>query len=179
MSLMHYISANKELPLGVIGKKEPKQIGMSLEKLKKTKACMPIETLIEKGILVPEKVKVYDSLDDLGIIKIGNIYDGNEVVKKHLKNKFVYKLYGSFHLSERLKNHSIESYNRHKKCLEELFKYIKENISDEEEFEIYTCWANEEGEERNMELDKVIDLKSFIIPESFDFIEKEYIVIKG
>jgi len=179
MSFMHYISANKELPLGVRGKKKPKQIGMSLEELKKTKACMPIETLIEKGILIPEKVKVYDSLDDLGIIKIDNIKDVNEVVKKHFKNKFVYKFYGSFHLSEKLKNHSLEYYNRHKKCLEELFKYIKENISDGEEFEIYTCWADEESEERNMELDKVIDLKNFIIPESFDFVEREYMVIKG
>ncbi len=57
MSFMHYISANKELSLGVMGKKEPKQIGMSLEELKKTKACMQIETLIKKGILIPEKVK--------------------------------------------------------------------------------------------------------------------------
>lgn len=179
MSFMNYISANKELPLGVRGKKEPKQIGMTLEELKKTKACMPIETLIEKGILIPEKVKVYDSLDDLGIIKISNIYDRNEVVKKHFKNKFVYKFYGSFNLSERLKNHSIEAYNSNKKCLEELFKYIEENISDGEEFEIYTCWADEEGGERNKKLDKVIYLKSFVIPESFDFQEREYIVIKG
>ncbi|EHJ00102.1 hypothetical protein CDLVIII_3541 [Clostridium sp. DL-VIII] len=34
MSLMHYISANKELPLGVSGKKEPKQIGISLNEIK-------------------------------------------------------------------------------------------------------------------------------------------------
>lgn len=152
---------------------------MSLEELKKTKACMSIETLIERGILIPEKVKVYDSLDDLGIIKIGNINDVNEVVKRHFKNKFVYRFYGSFHLSERLKNHSLEVYNRHKKCLEELFKYIEENISDGEEFEIYTYLADEEGGERNKKLDKVIYLKNFTIPESFDFAEREYIVIKG
>lgn len=91
----------------------------------------------------------------------------------------MYKFYGSFHLSERLKSHSIEAYNSNKKCLEELFKHIEENISDGEEFEIYTCWADEEGEERNKKLDKVIDLKSFVIPESFDFQEREYIVIKG
>lgn len=48
-----------------------------------------------------------------------------------------------------------------------------------EEFEIYTCLTDEEGEERNKKLDKVIDLKSFIIPEAFDFVEREYIVIKG
>ena len=46
MSFVHYISVNKELPLGVRGKKKPKQIGISLEELKKTKAFMSIETLI-------------------------------------------------------------------------------------------------------------------------------------
>jgi hypothetical protein len=179
MSRMHYIAVNRELPIGPRGRTEPKQIGMSIEDLKKTKACAPIEELIKSGILIPEKVTVYNSFEDLACINIQNLGAQDEVVKKHFKNKYVYRLFGSFRFSEKLKKFSSQDYLGNKKCVNLLINLIKENVSDNEYVEVYTCWADEEGEERDISLDKEIDLKNFSTEQEFEFKEREYVKFKG
>lgn len=59
-----------------------------------------------------------------------------------------------------------------------MFKYIRDNLCEGEEFEIYSCWAREESIHDN-KVYKVIDLKSFNIGDEFSLWDKEYILIKG
>ncbi len=59
--------------------------------------------------------------------------------------------------------------------IEDLIIYLKENI-DDEGFEIYSCWAGDEWEEK--EFDSEIELQTYAIPEKFCFREKELIMIK-
>lgn len=180
MSYMYYIAANKELTLGERGRKAPK-IGMDIESLKKTKSCIPIEEAIAEGILQPDEVEIYDSMEDVAGIFIENITFRNQDVRKHFKNKFIYEVspsWGKFFLNKKLQDYSVESYNANRKCLKELLSLIRENIDENRYIEIYTCWAGEEGKERNKKLDKAININTFIIPVDFEFKEGEYILVK-
>lgn len=64
------------------------------------------------------------------------------------------------------------------KCVRELFKYIKQNLVSDEEMEFYTCWAEEEDQEKNKSLDKVISLNNYNFDTPFKFEDKEYIIFK-
>lgn len=98
------------------------------------------------------------------------------------KNPYIYQLsasWGSFIINEKIKNWDIEHYKANLKCINELFNYIRRIISDNEEIEIYTCWADEEGEERNYNLNTIIDLKTFSIGDNFELKERQYILVQS
>lgn len=68
--------------------------------------------------------------------------------------------WGSFSVSPELKNTLSGSYNASLKCCRELFKLMTDIGVAGTEFELYTCWAEEEGHPRNKKYDRIFDLAS-------------------
>ncbi|AEV69445.1 hypothetical protein [Acetivibrio clariflavus] len=157
MSMIHYLAANRELPLGSFNSTE--------------KNAPDSERRVYKSM--EEAAGIYmEKLDP-------KIYSGE--IAKHFKNSNIYVVspnFGKFFIYPDLKERFEESYNANRKCLIELFKYIRDNICEGEEFEIYSCWTGEESIHDN-KVYKVIDLKSFKMDDEFSLDDKEYILIKG
>ncbi|HBV97979.1 MAG: hypothetical protein JL50_01285 [Peptococcaceae bacterium BICA1-7] len=188
MSIMHYIAASKELPLGDYGKKKSKET--NIEKIKKAiriksaeipKDSVPLEQIMDLSFIKEDEIEVYDSIEDAAGIFIHSIFSWEDAVRKQFKNKFIYKVtpnFGNFILNDKIKSSDNETYKANTKCISALFDYIRRYICDNEEVEIYTCWAGEENKERNHHLNMLIELKTFSIGDSFELKERQYILIK-
>jgi len=186
MSMFHYIAANKELPTGSFGGRNPKAgeppKAIRFNSVMLPKGAVPLEQIMDLSKFKDGEMEEYDTYEDAAGIFIQNLEEWNKGIKVQFRNHFVYQFsasWGSFNLNEKIKNWDIEHYKANLKCINELFNYIRRNISENEEIEIYTCWANEEGEERNLNLDTVIDLKTFSIGDHFEFKERQYILVRG
>jgi hypothetical protein len=77
-----------------------------------------------------------------------------------------------------LKKKFPEEYKASVKCINELFKLMREYGADHDEFEFYSCWVDEESEVKNDKLNRVIDLKSFTVSDNFELKDRQYIVVK-
>lgn len=188
MSIYYYIGANKELPLGSRGKKKidngydvdspPKVIKIKNYSL--PEGAVPLEEIIDMSKFKPSEIEEYETMVDAAGIHIHDVFWAHSRIKKHFKSKYIYEFspnFGNFWLSQRLMELDSEAYLVNKKCVEELFKYIKENMDENEEIEIYSCCDSEEEMPRKKELDWIININSFKIGDSFDFEDKQYIVI--
>lgn len=186
MSMYHYIAASRELPTGSFGGGKPKAGEppkvIRFKSLMLPKGVAPLEKIIDISKFKEDETEEYDTYEDAAGIYIQNLEEWNKGIKAQFKNPYIYQLsasWGSFILNEKIKNWDIEHYKANLKCINEFFYYIRRNIFENEEFEIYTCWANEEGEERNHNLDTVIDLKTFSIGDHFEFKERQYILVRS
>lgn len=155
MSLYHYIGANRELPLGQRG---------------------GVAAKFKDG-----EIEEYDSMQDLAGIYIEPLHERNVVIKKHFGSTYVYGIaanWGGFFLNPLMKKDFPEDYKAHVKCIEELFRLMKDYGTDGDEFELYSCWYGEENEARDDSLTRDVDLHSFTLSDDFKLKDKQYIKIK-
>jgi hypothetical protein len=188
VSLFHYIGANKELPLGERGSKkvdnwhgvDNKRVAMSIKNSNIPEVGRPLEQIIDMSHIKCNEIEQYETMEDAAGIYIQDIHPRYSEIKKHFRSKYIYQIsanIGCFLLNKRLVELNSERYIINKKCLNELFKFIEENINENEEMEIYTCWADEEEEPGNRKLDMIINLNSFEIGDDFELKDKQYIVV--
>ncbi|WP_134686059.1 hypothetical protein [Brevibacillus migulae] len=98
---------------------------------------------------------------------------------------FVYQVYpefGSFRMTEEMKQTHPIQYQCSKKCLSELFDYLRRNMEAGEEIELYSCWANEHQrfpDTPKKELELLLQLSAFQLKDEFEWKERQLIrVIK-
>lgn len=189
MSFMYHIASNKELPLGSFGGKKSYKLENAKKETKAfkilsadlPKSAVPLEQIIDLSHIKEDEIEVYDTFEDAAGIYVENIHPSNENVRKHFKNKFIYQVsenIGKFFFDPELLKNDRETFLANRKCITTLFDCIRNNISENECIEIYTCWYGKEGEERNYNLDTVIKLNDFIIGDSFELKEGQYILVE-
>jgi hypothetical protein len=188
MSIFHYIGANKKLPLGERGSKkidrgcgvDSKKVAISINSSNTPEGIIPLEQIVNIPDINFNEIEEYETMEDAAGIYIQDIHPIYAEIKKHFKSMYIYEIsanFGRFQVNERLKELNEEGFTINKKCLIELFKFIEENINENEEIEIYTCWADEEEEGPNRKLDMTINLNSFEIGDNFELKDKQYIVV--
>jgi hypothetical protein len=188
MSLFHYIGSNKKLPLGERGSKKidngymagNKRSAIKIKSSNLPKGMIPLEEIIDLSHIKPNEIEEYETMEDAAGIYVQVVPTSYNAIKKHFKSKYVYWVSANFEiflLNESIKERYSDSYIANKKCLKELFKLIAENINEDEEMEIYSCWADKEEDPRDRRLDTVINLNSFEIGENFELKHKQYIVV--
>lgn len=189
MSMFHYIGSNRELPLGERGRiksSDDRSSGKSTKAIRFRSAILPegstpLEQIIDLSHIKEDEIEVYDSMEDAAGIYIEELGNWNAAIRKHFKSPFVYQIspnWGSFFLNSELEKQLPDEYRASVKCINELFKLMREYGVDHDEYELYSCWANEEDEMKNDELTKTIDLKSFTISDNFELKERQYILVK-
>lgn len=188
MSIYYYIGANKELPLGSRGKKiinngynddTPKKI-IKIKNCKLHEGSKPLEEIIDMSKFKENEIVEYETMIDAAGIYIEEVFSTHSKIKKHFKSKYIYQIapsFGQFWLSQKLFELDDECYLVNKKCVEELFKYIDENLGENEEIEFYSCWDSEEEMPRYKGLDKTININNFQIGDYFELEDKQYIVV--
>lgn len=184
MSIAYYIAANKELPLGYTSdnwdnEKEIKVIRiLSLEASKEEEDT----TTISIPEVLEDEIKICNTMDELASTYVTNVDDETKsALKKQFKNSFIYEIspvWGEFSLKSKMREENIEEYKTCKKCIEELFKYIGDNLNNQEEIELYACYIDEESEKRNMSLDRNIILSEFELKEGFEIQDRQYVKIR-
>lgn len=190
MSRFHYIGSSTELPLGergsVLSTKTYNEVKNSTEYKKqredlRLQGIIPLEDIVDLSHLRAEDHLVYDSEEDAAGIFIEELGYWNDEIRKHFRSPFVYRISpncGGFSVSPKLKDTLPGSYNASLKCCRELFKLMEDYGVSGAEFELYTCWAEEEGFPRNKKYDRIFDLTSLSLEDGFELREKEYVVIK-
>ncbi|WP_232841466.1 hypothetical protein [Caldicellulosiruptor acetigenus] len=178
---MHYIAANKELPVGGFGFKQSegeqrkKWLDM-VYKQAKNKEKGTIFEFVDIEDIDWDNIEIYDSLEDATGITVCDLTDEEMAVKENFKNPFVYRLTGIFYFSEKMKERDLELYKARKKELNVLFEYISSNITGEEIIELYSCEWGKWTEKPKIITE--IDLSTFVFPEEFELRCGEYIIFK-
>ncbi len=124
---------------------------------------------------------MYATYEDAAGIFVEKLPMENSGVKRHFKNSFIYRIqpnFGKFCIDDEIKKINEQMYLASRKCINELFDYIRRNKGENDAVEFYPCWYGEEDHDRNPELDLIIDLKTFEPGDKFDFKEQQYIMIK-
>jgi len=186
MSIMHFLAANKEMPLGSFGEKSIKNAtkdkkAIQFKNVELPEGYIPLEQVIDLSDIKEEEIEVYSTYEDAAGIYVEKVPTENENVKKHFRNQFVYLVsanIGKFIVNDEIKKANEQMYLANKKCVSELFEYIRNNKGENEEFELYSCWFGEEEQERDINLDTVIELKEFQIGDNFYLKEQQYITVK-
>lgn len=190
MSRFHYIGSATELPLGERGSvpsaKTYNEVKNSPEYKKHREALrlqgiIPLDDIADLSHLRDENCLVYDSEEDAAGIFIEELVYWNDEIRKHFRSTYVYRIspnWGGFSVSPKLKDTLPGSYNASLKCCRELFRLMTDYGVSGAEFELYTCWAEEEGLPRNKKYDRIFDLASLSLEDGFELREKEYIVVK-
>jgi hypothetical protein len=114
-------------------------------------------------------------------IYIEPLHNRNIVIKKHFESTYVYGIaanWGGFFLNSLMKKDFPEDYKCNVKCIKELFRLMQDYGADGDEFELYSCWYDEEHEARDDSLTAVIDLRSFTVQDNFQLKDKQYIKVK-
>lgn len=190
MSRFHYIGSDRALPLGERGSvrstKTYNEVKDSSEHKKqredlRLQGIIPLDDIIDLSHLRDDNCLIYDSEEDAAGIFVEELGYWNDEIRKHFQSPYVYRVspnWGGFSVSPKPKDSHIGSYSASFKCCRELFKLMTDYGLSGTMFELYTCWAEEEGLPRNKKYDRILDLASFSLEDGFELREKEYIVIK-
>ena len=184
MTLYYYIAASHELPTGSFGQKKTV---MTLNHYvthvnPAAKEQLNMQILLEKYPKGDILMDVYDTEEDVaGLYITGPITRQSSHLFRH---PFVYQVHpegGSFEINDEIKHSHPTLYHTSKKCLVELFKYLRSNMGIGEDLELYCCWAH--GQERfsdapKKELNLVIELDTFQLGSEFEWKERQYISVK-
>lgn len=184
MTLFYYIAASHELPTGSFGKKKTvmtiNEYVTNVNPAAKDQLNMQI--LLEKYPKGDKLMEVYDTEEDAaGLYITGPITMQSSHPFRH---PLVYQVNpegGDFEINDEIKYSHPILFQTSKKCLVELFKYIRSNLRIGEDLELYCCWAH--GQERFLdapkkELDLVIELATFQLGNEFEWKERQYISVK-
>ncbi|WP_256757564.1 hypothetical protein [Cohnella sp. WQ 127256] len=186
MTLFYYFATSHEFPTGSFGQKKTVMTLMHyVTHVNPSEKENPfMQVLLEKYPEGDKLMDIYETEEDAAGLYITGpipIQDPSHV----FRHPFVYQVNsegGSFHINDEIKESFPTSYQKNKKCLTELFDYLRQNMELGEELELYSCWAH--GRERlleppNKELDLVLDLTTFRLENEFEWKERQYIrVIK-
>lgn len=88
---------------------------------------------------------------------------------------------GSFKIDDEMRQSNPALYTTSKKCLTELFQYLRSNMEIGEELELYSCWAQDRErflEAPLKELELTIELSAFQLSDEFEWRERQYILVK-
>jgi hypothetical protein len=184
VTLFYYIAARHELPTGSFGQK--KTVVTIIDYVSHVnpaaKDQVPMQILLEKYPQGDKLIDVYETEEDAaGLYISGPISRQSSYPITH---PFVYQVNpegGSFKINDEIKRSHPISYQINKKCLNELFDYMRRNIKTDESLELYSCWAN--GQERfsdapKKELNLIIELSTFRMENEFEWKERQYITVK-
>lgn len=184
MTLFYYIAASHELPTGSFGQKKTVMtiIDYVTNVNPAAKDQLNMQILLEKYPRGDKLMDVYETEEDAaGLYITGPITRQSSHLFRH---PFVYQVNpegGSFKINDENKQSHPISYQTSKKCLIELFDYLRRNMEIGEDLELYSCWAY--GQERfseapKKELDLVIELSTFRLENEFEWKEYQYISVK-
>ncbi len=184
MSRVHYIAASKELPTGNFGGRKPKNIqthpkAVRFKSASLPEGTIPLDQIIDLSFIKEDEIEEYESFEDAAGIFIEKLASGGKEIGKQFKNSFIYRISGSwgdFYLNSDNEYKFPDMYAANKKCLNELFDYIRSNMNSGEKIEFYTCWIGEESEPRAEWLDTVVDLNNFQIGSDFEFFDRQYVI---
>ncbi|KKK36077.1 hypothetical protein WQ57_21395 [Mesobacillus campisalis] len=102
-------------------------------------------------------------------------------VKKHFTTKYVYQLFAPWGsgiwFNKHYRNEYPKSNTESQESFLSLCHLLDANLQAGDYCELYICWAGEEGEDRNMELDQIINLNAFDI-NKIQIYEKTLLVIQ-
>lgn len=185
MTLFYYIAASRELPTGSFGQKKTV---MTLSHYvthvnPAAKDHPPMQILLEKYPQGDKLMEIYETEEDAaGLYITGPI--PNQASSHLFRHSLVYQVNpegGSFQINDEIKQSHPTSYQTSKKCLTELFDYLRRNMEIGEELELYSSWAH--GRERFLEtpkteLDLVLELSTFRLENEFEWKERQYICVK-
>jgi len=186
LSMMYYLAASKELPLGGFGEKKMKDACKEVKAMRFTNVQLsggniPLEQVIDLSHIKEDEVVFFGTYEDAAGIFVEKLPMENSGVKRHFKNSFIYRVQpniGKFCIDEEIRKINEPMYMANKKCVNELFRHVRRNKAEKEEMEFYACWYGEEAHDRNPELDLIIDLNEFVPGDKFSFKEQQYILIE-
>ncbi|RXZ81146.1 hypothetical protein EBB07_15735 [Paenibacillaceae bacterium] len=189
MSLFHYIGSAAELPIGERGSvpsaKTYREMMASPEYQKKAAerraALGLVPSAFDLSHLKDEQILVFDTEEDAAGIYIQPLGDWFRAIRQHFKSPFVYQLspnWGGFTIPYRSKEGAREPSPASEKCCRELFKLMEDYGAPAAQFELYSCWADEEHFPRKKELDRIIHLADFQLEDGFELLDKQYIVVQ-
>lgn len=146
MTVFHYIASKRELPTGWYGQKaklvpisDVSDIKIKGAELKKTKKNKYVKPLNSKENYIIE----FETEEDFLGISVSELESHDEITNK-FNNTFLYHL----------------DCSDHRKCYRDLFKYIAQNLVEDEKIELYTCQDGDELKPRDASIDVIINLKS-------------------
>ncbi|WP_028612565.1 hypothetical protein [Paenibacillus harenae] len=185
VTLFYYIAAAHELPTGSFGQK--KTFITLIDYVTKVNPAarnqLPTQLLLEKYPQGDKLMEIYETEEDAA-----GLYITGPITRQdysHLfRHPWVYQVDpegGSFKINDEIKQSHPLSYKTSKKCLTELFAYLRRNMGNGEDIELYSCWAY--GQERfadtpKKELDHVLELSTFQLENEFEWKERQYIRVK-
>lgn len=185
MSLFHYIGASRPLPLGKHGgvKSEDEHQPSCIYVFRNGNPpyAVPLELFLASSEIREEDIEVYDSMAEVAGVSLWSLHEENILIKKHFMNPYVYEItpnWGSFTLTPKFKEQDPYGYLASLKCVETLFQLMRDYGNEGDEFEIYSCWYNEEEESKKRSLRQIIELNAFTIPEDFQLENRQYIRVK-
>lgn len=184
MSLFYYMATGRELPTGSFGKnKTTMTLNHYVTHVNPDAANnSPMRMLLQKYPAGEALMEVYETqLDAAGLFVKGPM--DNAGAGHPFKLPVIYQISpegGSFQLSRKWQK-TAEAYAASRKCLEELFAYLRRNLEPGEQAELYACWAD--GAERFLDqpkpgLELELDLNTFSLGEEFDWQERQFIRVK-
>ncbi|MDQ8738065.1 hypothetical protein [Paenibacillus sp. LHD-38] len=185
MTQFYYIAASHELPTGSFGQKKTAMtlIHYVTHMNPAAKDHPFMQILLEKYPQSDKLMEIYETEEDAaGLFITGHITNQDS---SHLfRHPLVYQVNsegGSFHINDEIKQISLSSYKSNKKCLTELFDYLRLHMEIGEELELYSCWA--QGRERFLEtpkkeLDLVLELSTFRLGNEFEWKDRQFIRVK-
>jgi len=108
-----------------------------------------------------------DSDDKIMIFEDFQDEKAKENVKKHFSTKFVYQFLTlsdpSIWFNKHYKRDFPKSNLKSQESFKALCQFLDSHLREGDYCELYTCWAGDEEEDRNMELDQTIYLNNFDI----------------
>ncbi|WP_042162749.1 hypothetical protein [Paenibacillus gorillae] len=184
MTLFYYIASAHELPTGSFGQKKTVMTLMDYVTHVNPAAKEQYFTqlMLERYPQGDKLMEVYDTEEDAAGLYIAGPMTGQNY--SHLfHHPYVYQVNaeaGDFKINDQLKESSPLRYQTSKKCLTELFNYLRSNLRSDEYVELFSCWTD--GMDRfkdawKKEMDLVLDLCSFELGNEFEWKECQYIKV--
>lgn len=185
MTQFYYIAAAHELPTGSFGKN-----GTTITLIDYVTNVNPavkdqwtMKALLEKYPEGDKLMEIYETEEDAA-----GLYVSGPLTAQNYSHVFrqpiVYQVDadgGSFKIDDEMKRSQPLSYRTSLKCLTELFHYLRRNMREGEEVELYSCWADGRGrfaDAPQKELDLKLDLSAFQLGDEFDWKDRQYIRVQ-
>lgn len=186
MSLFYYIAADRELPTGAFGQKKTvmKLKDYLMQNDPSAMERFPVQAWAENGTLDEKMADVYETEEDAAGLYITGPMTGEDT--SHLFTKpMVYQVNpegGDFKINTGKQQLPPAADVTGRKCVSELFRYLRDNLQPGEQFELYSCWADHTGrfgEPPRKELNRQISLTGFQPEPDFEWKKRQFIVVSG
>lgn len=183
MSRFYYLGSPVPLPCGERGlaftMKPYREVVASPEhQLKQEESGrIPIGDIVDLSHFNDKLVMAFETEEDAAGIVLQELGAYREAVRHHFKQPYVYQISaegGGFEIPNPIPAEVAENFLPVRKCCRLLGELLREFAVPGEYFEFYTCWAGEERWPRNHQLDRAVELASYIWEEGLQPQEKQY-----